>query len=275
MAPHILKALTVAAGFYASLGVAAPVQKRAIVWETVTDVVVETVKVTKTVAGAPGAPKTIAPPAFTPTPTTEAYVPPPPPTSKPAPPPKKKVQQPAEFHVKPSSSPLPPPPPPAPTTTTSQAPAYTPPPPPPVPKVTPPPVVKKPEPEPKPQPKPQPKPDPKPQPEKPSGGSPGGTTYSGDGTFYDGGMGACGDNIDTMSDDVIAISHELMGPQSNNSPFCGKKVSIKYNGKVYPATVKDKCMGCKHDSIDLTKCLFNKLAHEDKGRLSEVTWWFD
>ncbi|OJD09545.1 hypothetical protein ACJ73_10237 [Blastomyces percursus] len=47
MAPNILKSLTVAAGLLASASIAAPVNHR-VVWETVTELVEETVMVTST-----------------------------------------------------------------------------------------------------------------------------------------------------------------------------------------------------------------------------------
>lgn len=64
-------------------------------------------------------------------------------------------------------------------------------------------------------------------------------------TFYDGGLGACGGDVDTHGEDAVALSHELMtGSNGNESPYCGKTISISYGGKVVKAVVKDKCMGC-------------------------------
>ncbi|OAX77060.1 hypothetical protein ACJ72_08645, partial [Emergomyces africanus] len=63
-------------------------------------------------------------------------------------------------------------------------------------------------------------------------------------TFYDGGLGACGTNVDTHSELAIALPVGLMGNRSNDNPLCGKTVTIKFRGKTATATVKDKCMGC-------------------------------
>ncbi|WEW55472.1 hypothetical protein PRK78_000903 [Emydomyces testavorans] len=261
MAPTLLKALAAAAGLYASLAAAAPLQKRVIVWETVTDVVVQTVEVTMTVSGAPGAPQTIPPPEITPPanppaqlpPTTLAkapappsYAPPPPPPPSPPPAPTSSAPvQPGEFAPKVSSTPPPPPPPattqapppPPPAPTTSQAPAAPSPPPPP-----PPPAQK-----------------PQVQPPSPPSNGPSGQSYSGDMTFYDGGLGACGGNVDSHGEDAVAISVDLMGEGNNHSPYCGKTITIKYNGKTCKAVIKDKCMGCSGGSIDMTRHLFNQL----------------
>ena len=68
---------------------------------------------------------------------------------------------------------------------------------------------------------------------------------SGDITYYDVGMGACG--IDSSADQpVIAISYLMMGTASNSNPLCGKTVTIKNakTGASAQATVVDKCMGC-------------------------------
>lgn len=65
-------------------------------------------------------------------------------------------------------------------------------------------------------------------------------------------MGACGED-DTGKDEtdyIVALSHDLMGTQSNGNPYCGKTITISYGGKTVQATVKDKCMGCALDSID-------------------------
>ncbi|KAF3491985.1 Allergen-like Asp f 7 [Arthroderma uncinatum] len=281
MAPQFLKALTAAAALYASLATALPVQKRTVIWETVTDVVVETVTRTSTVRGVPGPDSTIGPPYGSPTmpavptvavptqekpmdhnkapehttptppaPTTTAAPPPPPTTSAPPPPP-------------PTTSAPPPPPP-----TTSA-------PPPPPPTTTPPVVI--------PTPPPMPKPPviSVPPVTPPSTGGSGysgpcapGAACSGEITFYDGGLGACGMNIDTQSDDVIALPYELMGPLSNNNPFCGKTVSITYNGITSTAIVKDKCMGCTGQNIDMTRHLFYKFGVEADGRIPDVKWHF-
>lgn len=85
----------------------------------------------------------------------------------------------------------------------------------------------------------------------------GADTKTGDLTYYTVGMGACGED-DTgkdQTDNIVALSHLLMGTQSNGNPMCGKTITISYGGKTVVATVKDKCMGCDINNIDGTSPL--------------------
>jgi len=286
MAPIFKSSLVVllaAAGLLPSLSLAAPLnnlQKRKIVWETVTDVVWTTVDVTTTVydpnyTGPPAA-KSMAdggqffdrPSKPTqqvennpPSPTTTAA-----PTTTEAPPP------PATT----TSVAPPPPPPPAPTTsTTTQAPAPTTPAQEPSPAAT---TSSSPAPA-----------EPQAQVASPGSGSgsSGGSSSSpngqctesspctGDITFYTAGLGACGVTSNGATDDVIALPVGMMGPQSNGNPFCGLKVTIKNGDKTAHGTVLDKCMGCANDAIDLSNHLFDQLGAESAGRIPGVEWFFD
>lgn len=80
----------------------------------------------------------------------------------------------------------------------------------------------------------------------------GADTRSGDLTYYQVGLGACGedDSGKDDTDNIVALSHLLMGEQSNGNPYCGKTITISYGGKQVVATVKDKCMGCAMNNID-------------------------
>lgn len=103
-----------------------------------------------------------------------------------------------------------------------------------------------------------------------------GQTYSGDITYYTVGLGACGENQtgDGYTEDIVALSHDMMGPESNNNPYCGRKIQIQANGKTTTATVSDKCMGCDTDSIDVSKKVFIDLwGGLAKGR-GPCTWSF-
>lgn len=105
-----------------------------------------------------------------------------------------------------------------------------------------------------------------------------GTTRAGDLTYYTVGMGACGED-DTGADNsqnIVAISHLLMGTQSNGNPMCGQSITINTaDGKTASAVVKDKCMGCAITDIDVSEKVFLQLFGSlDGGRLP-VTWSFD
>jgi len=101
-----------------------------------------------------------------------------------------------------------------------------------------------------------------------------GSPCAGDITYYDTGLGACGET-NANTDHVIALPHGLMGTQSNGNPYCGRTVSItcESTGKTATATVVDKCMGCDGYSIDLSPAVFDELADESVGRTT-ATWYF-
>jgi len=100
----------------------------------------------------------------------------------------------------------------------------------------------------------------------------------GDVTHWDGGLGACGNNVDTDNELAIALPFEFMGTASNNNPYCGRSVTL-YNptsGTTVQATVQDKCMGCFNRSIDCTDILFNQITDNlGNGRMSGIEWWLN
>ncbi|TGO07352.1 hypothetical protein BTUL_0288g00010 [Botrytis tulipae] len=95
---------------------------------------------------------------------------------------------------------------------------------------------------------------------------------SGDLTYYDVGLGACG-TTNSDSELVVAMSAGLMGTQSNGNPNCGKKIKINYGGKSVTVKVVDKCMGCARYDLDLSPAAFKALAPESAGRI-KGTWSF-
>ncbi|KAF4954799.1 hypothetical protein FSARC_12016 [Fusarium sarcochroum] len=115
---------------------------------------------------------------------------------------------------------------------------------------------------------------------KTGGSSSGGSSASkhGEFTYYTIGLGACGGPSVAGQDEdisIVALSHLLMGEESNNNPMCGKTITIKANGKTTTAVVKDKCMGCEIDDIDVSVKVFKEIwGGTDKGR-TPVEWWFN
>ncbi|TEY37132.1 hypothetical protein BOTCAL_0532g00060 [Botryotinia calthae] len=109
-----------------------------------------------------------------------------------------------------------------------------------------------------------------------SGVCPSGSPCSGDITFYEAGLGACGITTDGSSFAGVALPVGLMGSLSNSNPYCGKTITITCTstGKTTQATVIDKCMGCEGNSIDLTNFAFDQLAEEAVGR-TKATWYFN
>ena len=105
--------------------------------------------------------------------------------------------------------------------------------------------------------------------------SPGEGTYSGDGTYYDTGLGACGITSNN-SEFVVALSHELydsvnVGGNPNNNPYCGRKINVYRGDKSVQVTVVDRCPGCSYYSLDLSPAAFNVLGTEAEGRIP-ITW---
>ena len=93
-----------------------------------------------------------------------------------------------------------------------------------------------------------------------------GLACQGDITYYDGGLGACGTNVD-LTGNGIALLFAFMGTQSNGNPYCYRTLTI-YNpatGILAQAEVMDKCEGCDGRSINLTPALFSTLTDNDLG----------
>ncbi|KAF2824500.1 hypothetical protein CC86DRAFT_408578 [Ophiobolus disseminans] len=105
--------------------------------------------------------------------------------------------------------------------------------------------------------------------------------FTGDLTYYDPGLGACG--IDSGDNDaVVAVSHYLFdevqtGTDPNQNPLCGKKIRARrVNEKTgksasIDVTVIDRCTGCQPTDIDVSPAMFDQIADHDLGRVT-VTW---
>ncbi|KAL1923121.1 uncharacterized protein VTP21DRAFT_9497 [Calcarisporiella thermophila] len=108
--------------------------------------------------------------------------------------------------------------------------------------------------------------------EKPSGGSSGG--YNGDGTYYDVGLGACG-QTNSNGEMVAALNVAQYGGGNNGAPVCGKKAEVTGpKGKV-TVTIVDKCPGCANGDLDLSPSAFNQIADQAAGRVP-ISWqWAD
>ncbi|KAI5857108.1 RlpA-like double-psi beta-barrel-protein domain-containing protein-containing protein, partial [Tricharina praecox] len=97
-------------------------------------------------------------------------------------------------------------------------------------------------------------------------------------TYYDTGMGSCGQEH-TDSELVVAISKEIMMKYDtgnpNNNPLCGKRIKCTRGGKEVIATVVDTCPGCTPDHVDLSRAAFGDLGDFAEGNIS-ITWaWLD
>lgn len=104
---------------------------------------------------------------------------------------------------------------------------------------------------------------------------PTGSTNSGQGTYYDTGMGACG-FVSSDLDYIVAISKDLFEPHNvngnpNKNTLCNKKIRAFYGGNSVDVTVVDQCMGCKTNDLDFSPSAFSQLASKDLGRI-DITW---
>ncbi|CAG8487866.1 9672_t:CDS:2 [Paraglomus occultum] len=91
--------------------------------------------------------------------------------------------------------------------------------------------------------------------------------FNGQGTFYNVGLGACGQ---TNSDDeyVAALNVAQWGspPNPNKAPFCGKKATISGPSGTVTVTIVDLCKSCKNGDMDLSPAAFSKIADLSEGR---------
>jgi hypothetical protein len=111
-----------------------------------------------------------------------------------------------------------------------------------------------------------------------------GGPYSGDLTYYEPGLGACG-ITSTSSENIVAVSRLLFdaaqsGSDPNQNPLCGKKLRAKRvkegsGERSVDLTVVDRCVGCKETDIDVSISVFKKLADEDLGRVTTSWSWLD
>ncbi|KIW72516.1 hypothetical protein PV04_00701 [Phialophora macrospora] len=104
-----------------------------------------------------------------------------------------------------------------------------------------------------------------------------GGPYTGDLTYYEPGLGACGVTSQN-SDKIVAISHLVfdavsVGSNPNANPLCGKKIRARRDNKSVDLTVVDRCTGCQPKDLDVTIDTFAGLADVDLGRvLVEWNW---
>ena len=106
-----------------------------------------------------------------------------------------------------------------------------------------------------------------------------GGPYTGDLTYYEPGLGACG-LTSKNSDKIVAISHFVfdaasVGSDPNANPLCGKKIRARIDSKSVDLTVVDRCTGCQPKDLDVTINTFGDLANVALGRVL-VEWnWLD
>ncbi|KAK5654920.1 hypothetical protein OQA88_6676 [Cercophora sp. LCS_1] len=102
--------------------------------------------------------------------------------------------------------------------------------------------------------------------------------FAGDITYYDTGLGACG-QTHTNDDMIAAISKIMFDPHTpggnpNENTLCNKRARVHYNGKIIEVTVVDRCEGCAEQDIDLSRGAFAKFEDPNvHGRLKGSWEW--
>ncbi|KAH7389292.1 hypothetical protein DE146DRAFT_663739 [Phaeosphaeria sp. MPI-PUGE-AT-0046c] len=99
-------------------------------------------------------------------------------------------------------------------------------------------------------------------------------------TIYDntGAAGACGKAI-TDTDMVVALAaptwgkstYDVMTGEATN-PWCGQKIDIEYNGNHIQATIMDLCPGCSGSDIDLSLAAWKALTKLDEKTRLKASW---
>lgn len=79
-------------------------------------------------------------------------------------------------------------------------------------------------------------------------------------TFYKTGLGACG-GVNNDNDFIVAMNHA----QFDSGNWCGKTITVEYNGKSTQATVVDRCEECPFGALDFSPGLFNFFASAGAG----------
>ncbi|KAJ8120867.1 hypothetical protein ONZ43_g2538 [Nemania bipapillata] len=94
------------------------------------------------------------------------------------------------------------------------------------------------------------------------------SALSGDMTWFNPGLGACG-RTDNDGSPVVALN----SADYANGAHCGKWITIQANGHQTAAQVVDLCPGCGTHGIDVAPAIFDDIASLDVGRV-KVTWFF-
>ncbi|KAK7747655.1 hypothetical protein SLS62_008981 [Diatrype stigma] len=116
-----------------------------------------------------------------------------------------------------------------------------------------------------------------------------GGVFTGELTYYDVGLGACGTQS-SDGDAICSISHLVFdaagsaggGGNPNANPLCGRKIRITRDysdveagagNRSVDVTVVDRCTGCGPTDLDLSPAAFEMLALRDSGRVVGSWAW--
>lgn len=113
-----------------------------------------------------------------------------------------------------------------------------------------------------------------------SGADGSGLSYTGEITYYDTGVGACG--ISSAGTEAVAAVSMLLydqyvpGGNPNACTLCGKYITIQTKSQgPYKVKIVDRCVGCKINDIDLSRTAFDFATDKADGRAYDMTWTID
>lgn len=115
-----------------------------------------------------------------------------------------------------------------------------------------------------------------------------GGVFTGDLTYYDPGLGACGE-VSGDQDLVVSVSHIVFdaagasagaGGNPNANPLCGRRIRIRRDTEgrgeqTIDVTVVDRCTGCAPTDLDTTIAVFERVARKDDGRVTASWAWLE
>ncbi|KAF1939754.1 hypothetical protein EJ02DRAFT_351621 [Clathrospora elynae] len=99
-------------------------------------------------------------------------------------------------------------------------------------------------------------------------------------TIYDnnGGFGACGTELHD-SDYIVALAKDAWGSSTYDvmtgaatNPWCGQMIDIEYKGNHVKAKIMDLCPGCSGNDIDLSLATWKALTGLDEKTRLKANW---
>ncbi|ORX35291.1 hypothetical protein BD324DRAFT_661339 [Kockovaella imperatae] len=98
-------------------------------------------------------------------------------------------------------------------------------------------------------------------------------SFTGRGTWFDVGLGACG-QWSTSNQLIVALNSPQYGG-GYPGPQCFKYITVQANGvTVGGVQIMDECPTCDWGGLDMSQGLFQRFADLGVGVLS-ITWWYD
>ncbi|KAF9069047.1 RlpA-like double-psi beta-barrel-protein domain-containing protein-containing protein [Rhodocollybia butyracea] len=95
---------------------------------------------------------------------------------------------------------------------------------------------------------------------------------TGDLTWFDAGLGACGET-NTASDYIVALNSD----QWDGGSHCFAMITITHQGRSEQAQITDQCPTCSYGQLDLSEGLFAALSGGDPSEVGELygaTWFY-